>query len=177
MVQLRAPLYRGQRPHVHRTHIENPGVRRTVEKSGHQLVLGNGSEHLKDSGLSQVMPPRATASGGLVPEGRVGPGLDDVAVGQRQPGSRRSHEAHLTLSGDRCEAVNTREYVRRPRVAHRTLTRSHGTAGQDRKQHRRGFGRQRGGGQQKPGMDLSDGQVHSLAIPQAGHLMLRTPCM
>lgn len=81
VVQLRAPLYRGQRPDVHRTHIENPCVHRTVEESGYQLVLANGSKHLKHSGLSQVVPPRATAAGGLVPDARVGPGLNDVAVG------------------------------------------------------------------------------------------------
>jgi hypothetical protein len=177
VIQLRIALYRGQRPHVYCTHIEGPRIRGTVQEPGHQLFLGNGSEHFKNSGLSQVVSPGATAAGGLVPEGRVGYGLDDVAVGKRQPGSRRSHEAQFTLPGNRSKAVDAGKDLRRPRVPHRTLARSHRTAGQDRKQHGRGIGRQCGGGQQKPSMDLSDGQEHSLAIPQAGRLMLRAPCI
>jgi hypothetical protein len=80
---LRAPLQSGQCPHVHRAHIEDPGVRRTVEEPGRQFLPGHGSQHLKHSGLSQVVPPGPAAAGGLVTERRMGTGLDDVAVGQR----------------------------------------------------------------------------------------------
>jgi hypothetical protein len=83
MVQFRAPLQGGQRANVHRAHIEDPDVRRTVEEPGSQLLLGHGSQHLKHSGLSQVVPPGAAAAGGLMTEGRMGSGLHDVAVGQR----------------------------------------------------------------------------------------------
>lgn len=175
VVQLRAPLDRGQRADVDRAEIEDLRARRTGEETRHQLVLRHGSEHLEHSGLSQVVPPGPTAASGFVPEGRVGPGLDDVAIGQRQPGGRRPHEAHLTLPGDRREAVDAGEDLGRPRVAHRALARSHRTAGQNRKQRGRGIGRHCDGGQQKPRMDLSDGQLHSLAMPRAGRLMLRTP--
>jgi hypothetical protein len=109
VVQLRAPLNGGQRTHVDRAEIEDPRVGRAVEEARHQLFLGHGSEHLEHSGLSQVVPPGTAAAGGLVLEGRVRPGLHDVAIGQRQPGGRRPHQAHLTLAGDRREAVDAGE--------------------------------------------------------------------
>lgn len=175
VVQLRAPLDRGQRADVDRAEIEDPHARRTGEETRHQLVLGHGSEHLEHSGLGQVVPPRPAAAGGFVPEGRVGPGLDDVPIRQRQPGGRRADEAHLTPPGDRREAVDAGQDLGRPCVAHGALARSHRTAGQDRKQRGRGIGRHSGGGKQKPRMDFSDGQLHGLAMPQVKRLMLRTP--
>jgi hypothetical protein len=175
VVQPGAPLDRGQRAHVDRAEIEDPHVRRAVEEPRHQLFLGHGSEHLEHSGLGQVVCPGPAAPGGLMPEGGVGAGLDDMAVGQRQAGSRRAHEAHLALPGHRREAVDTREHLGRPRITHRTFTRSHRTARQNGKQRGRGIDGHCGGGQQKTRMDLSDGQLHSLAIPQAGRPMLRTP--
>ena len=107
----------------------------------------------------------------------MGPGLDDVPVGQRQLGGRRADDADLALSGERREAVHAGQDLGRPRVANRTLPRPHRTAGHDRKQLRRGIGRHRGGGQQEAGVDLSDGQRHGLAMLQAGRLTLRTPCI
>jgi hypothetical protein len=176
MVQLRAPLQRGQCPHVHRAHVQDPDVRGTVEEPGRQFLLGHGSYHLKHPGLSQIVPPGTAAAGRLVPQRRVGTGLDDVAVGQRQPGSGRAHEAHLTLSRYGPEAIDAGEDLRRPRVSHRTLARTHQAAGQNGKQRGRGVSRHCGRGQQEPRMDLSDGQGHSLPIPPAGRRMLPHLC-
>jgi hypothetical protein len=109
VIQLRTPLDRGQRAHVHRAQIKDSRVRRTVQEPRDQLVLGRRSQHFKHPGLSQVVPPGPAAAGGLVPEGGVGAGLDHVAVGQRQAGCRCPHQAHFTLPGDWRQAVDAGE--------------------------------------------------------------------
>ncbi len=110
VVQLRAPLDRGQRADVDRAEIEGRHGGWAAEEARREVFHGRGFEHLEHSGLSQVVRPWPTSAGGLVPEGGMGSGLDDVAIGQRYPGRRRPDEPHLPGVCDGCQAVDSGQY-------------------------------------------------------------------
>jgi hypothetical protein len=81
VIELAAPLDRGQRTDVHPAEVKGAHVCRGAKEGRGQILRGFGSEYFQYSRLSQIVAPWAAAAGRIVLEGGMSPGLDYVPIG------------------------------------------------------------------------------------------------